>query len=290
LLQLETSQVHLPSCLGPMCVPQYCSSVQRKGVSSAKGESPELVPSASGYILALHTCVTVAIASGVAQMWIYSQLGATSMTIFCNLIWVVLVGKSLCVNCAIQDRHHHMKKNDSNPCKMTGQIEQIKVIRNKLLLSLPISIQCSVACHGNYLDVSITNFNTAATQIFQMDSPYGIPMSFVLQESGARLVKSMTRALYKNAASQRPVGGISSASANLHALKFRSMYGLFTASAALVYVLDHTTGQGVLCLGADIPKAWQQVSSCKRVELNDPESCSSEREVEERHTALLVKY
>jgi len=72
-----------------------------------------------------------------------------------------------------------------------------------------------------------TDFSAAAKHIFRMHSPHGIPLSCVLQASGARLVNSMTRALQKNVASQRLVGDISSAGADLHALKFLSMCGLF---------------------------------------------------------------
>jgi len=160
------------------------------------------------------------------------------------------------------------------------------------------TVSCHVPWHS--LSVCITTFNTAAKQIFRMDSPCGIPLSLVLQESSARFVNSMTRALKENASSQRPVGGISFASANLHALRFRSVCGLFTASATLVYLLDHTTAEGVLFLGADIPKAWQQTSTSKEVECNNyvvsarmqtrKESFSSDQEDWERSTAPIVTW
>jgi len=197
------------------------------------------------------------------------------------------------MNCAIQDWHHHTKRNGHKPLKATGQMAQVTAISSELLQSLPMSIQCSVTNHGDSWTVDITGFNAAAKQIFRMDNPHGVPLSLVLQASGARLLYAMTRALHKNAASQRPVGRTSFASANLHALKFRRMCGLFTAHATLVYVLDHESGQGLLYLGADFPKVWQQVPSSKEVESSHhaaqaasmlEDSYSSEPEAMDRHT------
>jgi len=259
-----------------MCFPspQHCSSLQREDVNKAQSESPDCVPSASDYILALHKWAMVLVCSGVAQVWMYLQLGATWMTILSGLVWVALSGTSLYkMKRAIRERHH-INKNDSKPCEKTRQIAHVKAISNKLLQSLPMSMRCSVTCNGNSFSVGIATLNAAATQIFQIDSPDGIPLSVVLQKSGARLVNSMTHALYKNAAWQKPVGGISFASANLHALTFRSMCGLFTASATLVYVLDHSTAQGMLCLGAEIPTVWQQVPSNREVDCNNHTACA----------------
>jgi len=182
------------------------------------------------------------------------------------------------MSCATRDRHHHMKE-------VTTNTARIQAVSNELLHSHPMSIQCNVTYQGNSLGVGINTLNAAAKQIFQMDSPSGIPLSFVLQESSAGFVNSMTRALYQNAASQRPVGGISFASANLHAVKFRSVSGLFTASATLVYSLDHATGQGVLCLGADTPKAWRQMPSSKEVLCNHDVALARTQTCEDAHNS-----
>jgi len=279
-----------------MCVhsTEHSSLRQKECVKSSESEFPDCMSLASGYILALHTWATVIIFSSVAQVWIYSKLGATPMSVLSGLLWMTMSGRSLYkMKCAIQDRHHHMQEAARN-------IARIQAVSNELLHSHPMSIQCRVMCHGSSLSVGITTFNTAAKQIFRMDSPCGIPLSLVLQESSARFVNLMTRALKENASSQRPVGGISFASANLHALRFRSVCGLFTASATLVYLLDHTTGEGVLFLGADIPKAWQQTSTSKEVECNNyvvsarmqacKESFSSDQEDWERNTAPIVTW
>jgi len=227
----------------------------------------------------------------------YSQLGATSLTMFPSSVWIAFLGIGLLrMKSAIWDQHLHMKEKASKPCQATGQITQIKTISNKLQQSLPMSIQGCVKCQGDCLSVDIIGFNAAAKQIFRMDSPHGIPLSFILQGSGDRLVNSLTRALNKNAASQRPVGGMSFASANLHALKFRSIRGCFAASATLVCVLDHATGQRLLCIEADIPEAWRS----KEVECNHNGACAktqvckgsfcSEPEAMKRYTAPKVTW
>jgi len=242
-----------------MCVP---SLSQNTCTMSAERGSSDRVPSASEYILVLHLWATVVISISVAQVWIYSKLGAAPMTVFSGLLWMVISGRSLYkMSCAIRNRHHHRKE-------AAGKIARIQAVSNELLDSRPMLIQCSVTCHENSLSVGMTTFNAAAKQMFGMDSPCGIPLSFVLQESSTRFVNSMTRALCKNAASQMPVGGISFASANLHALQFRTARGLFTASATLAVFVDHATGQGVLCLGVDMPKACQQMPGSKEVECN----------------------